>query len=150
MLELRKSKVHEASEFVVMESDQGTSEFIIPYSLTQHISFITSDELIYLSIYDSDELVGFMILVIHSPNDVEFRRIVIAKKGHGLGQRAITLMEEYCTEHLNCSRVWLDVFESNKRGINLYRKLGYKQFKQTEFEGQQLLFMEKTLTKVNV
>lgn len=150
MLELRKSKVHEANEVVAMESAQGTSEFIIPYSLSQHIDFITSDELIYLSIYDSNELVGFMILLLRPSNDVEFRRIVIAKKGKGLGQHAITLMEEYCAEHLNCSRVWLDVFESNKRGIYLYRKLGYKQFKQTEFEGQQLLFMEKTLTKISV
>lgn len=83
--------------------------------------------------------------MLDASNDVELRRIVISKKGNGLGQQAIALMEEYCAEHLNCSRVWLDVFESNKRGIYLYQKLGYKQFKQTEFEGQQLLCMEKTL-----
>jgi RimJ/RimL family protein N-acetyltransferase len=80
-----------------------------------------------------------------SQDTVEFRRIVVASKGKGLGQLAIKEMEQYCAEHLNCSKVWLDVFESNSRGIHIYQKLGYTQFKEALYEGRSLLFMEKRL-----
>ncbi|GEM77397.1 GNAT family N-acetyltransferase [Vibrio sagamiensis] len=66
-------------------------------------------------------------------------------KGKGLGQLAIKEMEQYCAEHLNCLKVWLDVFESNSRGIHIYQKLGYTQFKEAFYEGKKLLFMEKML-----
>lgn len=145
MLELRKSVISEASAFVEMECSPDTKGFVIPYSVEKHVSLIESNEVIYLSLYDENELSGFIILSQESQDTVEFRRIVVASKGKGLGQLAIKEVEQYCTEHLNCSKVWLDVFESNSRGIHIYQKLGYTQFKEALYEGRSLLFMEKML-----
>ncbi|MGI9874457.1 GNAT family N-acetyltransferase [Vibrio chagasii] len=145
VLELRKSVLSEASAFVEMECSSDTKGFVIPYSVEKHVSLIESNEVVYLSLYDENELSGFIILSQESQDTVEFRRIVVASKGKGLGQLAIKEMEQYCAEHLNCSKVWLDVFESNSRGIHIYQKLGYTQFKEALYEGRSLLFMEKRL-----
>ncbi len=145
VLELRKSVISEASAFVEMECSSDTKGFVIPYSVEKHVSLIESNEVVYLSLYDENELSGFIILSQESQGTVEFRRIVVASKGKGLGQLAIKEMEQYCAEHLNCSKVWLDVFESNSRGIHIYQKLGYTQFKEALYEGRSLLFMEKML-----
>ncbi|KLV05243.1 histone acetyltransferase [Photobacterium aquae] len=126
-----------------MERTEEAIGFVIPYSLKKHRELIESDEVIYLSIFYDDKLSGFMIL--HQENDqvVEFRRIVISATGYGLGQLAIKAMEQYCFQYLDCSRVWLDVFESNLRGLHIYKKLGYKIFQNTRHNGVQLLMMEK-------
>lgn len=147
VLELRKSVTSEASAFVEMECSQDTKGFVIPYSLEKHASLIESNDVIYLSLYYENELSGFMILSQESQDVVEFKRIVVAFKGKGLGQLAIKEMEQYCTKNLNCARVWLDVFELNSRGIHIYQKLGYTQFKEAFYEGKKLLFMEKTFYK---
>ncbi|WEM43843.1 GNAT family N-acetyltransferase [Photobacterium sp. DA100] len=145
MLKLERSKVEDADFFFEIERLSGTEEFIIPYSLEKHRELIGSNEPIYLSVFHNDELVGFIILHQESSEAVEFRRIVILSKGRGLGQLAIKAMERFCSKELGCSRVWLDVFESNVRGLHIYRKLGYKPFKTSIYDGQRLLFMEKSL-----
>ena len=145
MLELRKSKLEEISAFIEMENSEDTKQYVIPYAVEKHISEMRSEKVIYLSIYHVDKLSGFMILAIEGIGSVEFRRIVISTKGNGLGQQAINSMESFCAQQLGCSRVWLDVFESNKRGLHIYKKLGYKQFKVGENNGSTLLFMEKVL-----
>lgn len=145
LLELRKSKPEQAMHFAEMERANDTQEFVIPYSVGQHESLIEGEEVIYLSVYHYQTLTGFIILAKESEQVVEFRRIVIADKGQGLGQLAITAMEQYCAQVLNCSKVWLDVFESNQRGWHIYTKLGYRQFKIGEHQGKRLIFMEKIL-----
>ena len=54
-------------------------------------------------------------------------------------------MEKFCTEELNAKRIWLDVFEHNKRGLHVYQKLGYSKFKEKQYEGKNLLFYEKSI-----
>lgn len=55
------------------------------------------------------------------------------------------LMEEYCLNELNASRIWLDVFAANQVGRHIYQKLGYCEFDATEVNGKRLLFMQKWL-----
>lgn len=145
MFELRKSKIEEADAFVIMESSQETSKYIIPYSREKHIAEMQSGTVIYLSIYNNNNLSGFIILVPENASSIEFRRIVVSAKGNGLGQLAMNAIENYCAQELGCSRIWLDVFEFNSRGMHIYKKLGYKQFKASEHHGNRLLFMEKYL-----
>lgn len=47
--------------------------------------------------------------------------------GNGYGTEAMSLLLEYGFGMLNLHRVGLDVFSFNKRGINAYKKLGFKQ-----------------------
>ena len=146
MIKLRKAREDEISSFVEIEKLDGTSGFIIPYSVEQHHAEMHKPNVVYLSIVSKDTLLGFIILATGDDSEsVEFRRIVVASKGRGTGQSAISEMERYCADVLKCNRIWLDVFEINKRGQHIYNKLGYRQFKTGEYNGKALLYYDKRL-----
>ena len=143
MLELRRSLENEINTFVEFEQNAETAEFIIPYSLIEHRQAMSEKRNVYLSIYLNKQLVGFFILVTGINESIEFRRIVIDAKARDIGQKAIQLMEQYCQQRLSAKQIWLDVFSFNKRGVHVYRKLGYKQFATEEYQGKELLLFEK-------
>jgi GNAT superfamily N-acetyltransferase len=148
MIELRQSRIEELDFFHVMEQDADTSAFILPYSLQRHRREFERAEITYLSVYAHGKLSGFFILKLDSDQDsVEFRRVVIANKGLGFGQPAITAMEEYCRDQLMRNRVWLDVFEFNLRGRHIYEKLGYQRFDSVDLDGKNLLLYEKNIKR---
>ncbi|MCM5510037.1 GNAT family N-acetyltransferase [Vibrio sp. SCSIO 43169] len=97
---LKPATVEDAPLFVGMERASGTKEFVIPYDLETHQTLIVDQDVIYLSVMDPDELVGFMILRQDDTKSVEFRRIVIEKQGRGYGQRTLQAMEDYCFHQL--------------------------------------------------
>lgn len=146
MIAIRESQIEELSTFVIMESSEDTLEFIIPYTLEEHQAKFNAPDIVYLSIANNERLAGFIILALDPDGiSVEFRRIVVSAKGNGIGQAAIKAMEAYCRTTLQRNRIWLDVFEFNKRGQHIYEKLGYTQFKRRDHKGQPLLFYEKRL-----
>ena len=146
MIKLRKAREDEISSFVEIEKLDGTSDFIIPYSVEHHRAEMHKPNVVYLSIVSEDTLLGFIILVAEDDSEsVEFRRIVVASKDNGIGQSAISEMERYCVDALKYNRIWLDVFEINKRGQHIYNKLGYGQFKTGEYNGKVLLYFNKKL-----
>lgn len=46
-------------------------------------------------------------------------------QGKGYGREALMLAIDYCWQHLNLSRVALDVFAHNQRAIGLYETIGF-------------------------
>ncbi len=91
-------------------------------------------------------LAGFFILgLVEDKKSVEFRRIVVATKGQGIGQTAIGLMERFCRATLGRTRIWLDVFESNARSRHIYEKLGYRKCGQQAHADKTLIVYEKLL-----
>jgi RimJ/RimL family protein N-acetyltransferase len=46
-------------------------------------------------------------------------------RGKGLGTDATSLVVRYAFDTLNLNRVWLHVYEDNKRAIRVYEKLGF-------------------------
>lgn len=146
MLELRISTTEEIPLFVAMESAGDTGEFVFGWDDEKHAAEMQKDGILYLSIMSDGNLTGFFILALEPEGEtVEFRRIVVADKGKGIGQAAIRKMEEYCREKLGRSKIWLDVMESNERGRHIYEKLGYIRFDTGEQEGKRLLFYRKEL-----
>ncbi len=146
MVVVREAKIDEIPRFVEMEQAKGTAEFIIPYSLGDHLAKFNKQDIVYLSIIDEGRLAGFIILAIDPDGvSVEFRRIVVSAKNKGIGQSAIRAMEDYCRAKFRCKRIWLDVFEFNERGRYIYEKLGYTQFKKGKHDGKSLLYYQKSL-----
>lgn len=145
MVKVREALPEEIPFFAEVESTEDVVEFILPYDLERHYSEFHKQNTVYLSVLDEEELIGFIILV-QEPDgiSVEFRRIVISAKGRGHGQSAIAAMEDYCRKKLNRKRIWLDVFEFNKRGQHIYEKFGYTRFREGQHDGKRLLFYEKT------
>ncbi|TMP82029.1 N-acetyltransferase [Pseudoalteromonas phenolica] len=142
-LTLLPSTLVDLAQLVSWEKQAEVEEFILPNTYQQHVDMMAQDNFLYLSIFQSDRLVGFLILAIEAGGGIEFRRIVIGHRGQGLGQLAIQAMEYYCLEHFACQRIWLDVFDFNERGQHIYRKLGYQEFKRCQHGEHQLLFFEK-------
>jgi RimJ/RimL family protein N-acetyltransferase len=76
---------------------------------------------------------------------IEFRRIVVVERGKGIGQQILNEIEKYCLNKLKRNRIWLDVFEFNKRGIHIYEKQGYHKTGETDIESKRALIYEKLL-----
>ncbi|MGL4766623.1 MAG: GNAT family N-acetyltransferase [Formosimonas sp.] len=145
-IKVRPSLQSELVLFHQMEKDETTANFIMPYSYEEHLQKFDQPDVVYLTVVEQQKNIGFIILAFDRDNaSIEFRRIVIFDKGRGLGLQAICLMEKYCQTVLKRLRIWLDVFEYNQRGIYLYEKLGYRQFKKESCSSGTLLFYEKTL-----
>ncbi|CAD7850543.1 MAG: hypothetical protein [Olavius algarvensis Gamma 3 endosymbiont] len=145
-IELQVALPEQLALFCELERDPDTAPYVLPTTLEQHRRAFAREEIIYLSIYDRGELGGFFILALDSDErSVEFRRIVVADKGRGTGRRAINTMETYCRDRLQRSRIWLDVFDFNERGRQVYSRLGYQLFDQRTYQGKQLLYYQKEL-----
>nr|WP_232288054.1 MULTISPECIES: GNAT family N-acetyltransferase [Pseudoalteromonas] len=115
-------------------------------SLLAHQQLFSESNIHYLTIHSGSEIVGFIILAVEPElKSVEFRRIVVAKKGLGIGQEAIKQMEKYVLEELCITRIWLDVFADNTRAQYIYQKLGYQQFDTMLYDNRILLLFEKHL-----
>lgn len=114
----------------IIQIESENSDFIGQYDYDGHKRVIESDDEIHFSILDKVEnnLIGHIILAgINNPHDsIEFRRIVVSKKGKGFGKESINLIKKYCFENLKAHRIWLDVFEDNKRAISLYISQGFR------------------------
>lgn len=146
MLKLEKALRGDLAIFTALEKEPDTRKFIFPYDLEIHAQKLADPDLIYLRILVDKNLEGFIILALEPDGfSVEFKRIVVATKGIGIGQLAIVAMEEFCRVDLGRSRIWLDVFEYNHRGRHIYEKLGYRRFGENVINGKALLLYEKKL-----
>lgn len=145
-VQVETAEERDLPKFAAMEQGIDTREFIVPHELQVHRERFGDPDIIYLRIVNGGELAGFFILV-RDPDghSIEFRRIVVASKGRGIGQEAIAEMEEYCRSRLRRTRIWLDVFEHNARGRHIYEKLHYRRFGRSDLDGEPLLLYEKQL-----
>ncbi|WP_421963339.1 GNAT family N-acetyltransferase [Pseudoalteromonas sp. SS15] len=144
-LNIKLFATHEAhlDDLVAWEQQSDVGEYILANSKEQHLVSMQDPTIQYLSVFQNEQLMGFIILALEPNNTIEFRRIVIGHRGAGIGQLAIRAMEQYCLDHFVCQRIWLDVFDFNERGQHIYRKLGYQEFKRCQHGVHQLLFFEK-------
>lgn len=142
-ISIRNTKREELNRICDMEQGVARS-FIIPYSLERHQAEFARPGTVYKSIWRSDQFIGFVILVLDpDARSVEFRRIVVAEPGRGHGKRAVRMVEEICRHEFGRTRVWLDVFKTNKRARHVYEQCGYRRFGRSEHEGKALLLYEK-------
>ena len=150
MIQVRPTRSEELPIYCKLEQDADTHGHITPQTLAQHQLEFNLDDIIYLSICDDDKPSGFMILALEADlHSVELRRIVVASKGLGIGQAAMSTLQKYCSETLQRRRIWLDVYvfnqRGNQRGRHVYEKLGYQMFNSGEFDGRKLLCLQKSI-----
>lgn len=113
-----------------LENHPQNRGYVMVYSREQHLNVITNPNEQHLIVYEkaSNDQVGFVIL--GGLNDknraLELRRIVISKKGKGLGKETLQLIKKYCFEILQMHRLWLDVAEDNEKAIYIYASEGFK------------------------
>ena len=71
-LTLLSSTLVDLAQLVVWEQQAEVEEFILPNTYQQHVDMMAQDNILYLSIFQSDQLVGFLILAIEAGGDIEF------------------------------------------------------------------------------
>jgi len=133
--------------FDQLDHQEHATKFVAKTGLNTHQRYYDDPNIKYLSIEnDQGDFSGYFILV-NEPKSrsVEFRRILIDHKKLGIGQSAISEMENYCREKFGAKRIWLDVYEDNIIGKHIYIKLGYKKFKEQLESERTLQFYEKAL-----
>lgn len=126
-----------------LEQSGQAQDNIIPYSLERHQDEFAKSDVVYKSIWQNDEPAGFLILVLDPDgHSIEFRRIVIAMPDRGFGKQTVRMAAMVCRRDLGRDRIWLDVFETNKRARYVYEQCGYRPFGKSEYQGRTLLLYE--------
>nr|WP_262916810.1 GNAT family N-acetyltransferase [Aestuariivivens insulae] len=110
-----------------MAFEENNNQFVQQYSFAEHKEVLEKES--HLSVFESKSnlLIGFVILagVFSSDKIIEFRRIVISKKGFGYGKETVQLVKKICFEDYKANKIWLDVYTNNERAIKLYKSMGF-------------------------
>lgn len=128
MLIFHPTKQEDLAEIMLMEA--ADAQWICPYTEVEHLRCIQHADEHHTSIREkgSNELIGFILLkgLTNRNWSLEFRRIVISKKGRGYGRQCIQWIKRFCFEELGFHRLWLDVFTDNQRAQHLYLSEGFQ------------------------
>lgn len=126
-LEVFDASEEEIPKIIAMEEARENRNFVFQGTYQDHLLEIKSRDTLLLSIKTKNnrEMIGFCLSVLDKKSlSLEFRRVVIDIKGVGYGKEFLQGLLKYCFIDLKMNRFWLDVFEDNKVGINLYTSLG--------------------------
>jgi diamine N-acetyltransferase len=141
---LRDTLVDELPRIAALEVTHGGG-FILSYPLERHHREFARPDTLYNTVYCNGDFVGFVILVLDPDgHSIEFRRIVIAESGKGLGKAVVHMVSDLA-RRLGRARAWLDVFENNARARHVYEQCGYRQFGRSTYAGRDLLLYESML-----
>ncbi|UCD95704.1 MAG: GNAT family N-acetyltransferase [Candidatus Zixiibacteriota bacterium] len=112
-----------------LENDDENASFIRQWPIDQHRSALADDNIAHMIIQKKSNkaVVGYIILIgLKNPNrSINFKRIVIARKGEGFGRASVRLLKKLAFEKLEAHRLWLDVVEFNERAYKLYESEGF-------------------------
>jgi RimJ/RimL family protein N-acetyltransferase len=118
-------------DFVVKaESDPDTSPFIIPWPRDRHTTALGDPDIAHCIAEDeAQNPVGFVILggLTNADSSIEFRRIVVVRKGNGYGRSIVRAVKVLAFNDLQAHRVWLDVKAHNARARALYLSEGFSE-----------------------
>ena len=147
MITVKNSKFEELYKFSTINMQSHVNNFLTIKSLETHQQEFQNESNLFLSIFSaSGKLAGYLILVKEKyTNTVQIKRILISENHLGIGQSAISAMENYCITKLKTKKIWLDVFKNNNKAIHIYEKLGYTTFKHSVENSREVVFYEKTL-----
>ena len=117
-------------DFVIsVESDPANRPFITPWDRTQHEGAIRFPDFRHFIVESGADYAstGFVILQgCRNPHrSVELKRIVLQRKGEGLGRACVRLLAQMAFRDLGAHRFWLDVKSSNTRAQALYCSEGF-------------------------
>lgn len=113
-----------------VESAPDNREHVEQWSEEEHLTAVDADHAVHLTIEDeNDDRVGYVVLEGLESDDraILLRRIVVDRKGEGIGDRAMEATERYCFDELGFPRLWLEVHEDNEPALGLYRRHGFRE-----------------------
>lgn len=113
----------------IISAEKENYPYVSCNSGAEHLTLIESPDSLHMTIRKTDDYQKVGHIILCGANDkngtLEFKRLVIYKKDSGFGRETIQLLKELTFEKLRMHRLWLDVFEDNKRAISLYESEGF-------------------------
>ncbi len=125
---LRPTTVADLDYVLAAEQADENRAFVTSWPREQHGAALSDADLLHRIIEnESGETVGFMLVagVAQPHRSIEFRRIVITRKGSGYGRAAVRALQDLAFTDLRAHRLWLDVKEHNSRARGLYEREGF-------------------------
>lgn len=126
---LRRTEPADLSFILECEADPGTAPYILPWTHERHLHAVSEPDCAHLVLCDPNDgtRLGFaMLFGLVSPHRaIEFRRVVVARKGQGVGRAALRAIKALAFGELAAHRLWLDVKSRNARARYLYRSEGF-------------------------
>lgn len=128
-LRLRPTMLSDLEFVLGVERDPGNLPHITPWERTQHEGAVRFPDFRHFIVEagTGTQAVGFVILQgCRSPQrSVELKRIVLLRKGEGLGRACVRYLKQMAFRDLRAHRFWLDVKSHNRRALALYASEGF-------------------------
>lgn len=128
-LRLRPTMLSDLDFVLGVERDAANLPFITPWERTQHEGAVRFPDFRHFIVEagTGTQATGFVILQgCRSPHrSVELKRIVLQRKGEGLGRSCVRLLKRMAFRDLRAHRFWLDVKLRNLRAQHLYESEGF-------------------------
>jgi RimJ/RimL family protein N-acetyltransferase len=128
-LRLRPTRPQDLAFVRGAEAAPENRDFVEQWSEAEHRACLEGDDCCHLTIEEADGTpVGYVILegLTDPGGSVLLRRIVVSRKGAGIGRRAMQAIERFCFEDLRALRLWLEVYDDNPVACGLYRRDGFR------------------------
>jgi diamine N-acetyltransferase len=149
-MQLRLARLDEIPRIMAMERIPEYRAFVGNWAEEEHRARMAGEDCRYfVAESEKKELAGFAILrdVTSAHRSIQLQRIVVADPGHGIGRQMLAGILDYVFQELKAHRLWLDVFETNKRAQHVYERLGFRRegilreaiFRDGEFHTQVLM-----------
>jgi diamine N-acetyltransferase len=126
---IRSSLPTDLPRIVALERAPMASEFVGQWSDERHLATMADgDALYYVNETAQGELQAYAILrgLKEDSGSIELKRIVVAVPGRGLGRRILEELIRIAFVELKAHRLFLDVYEDNRRARHLYESLGFQ------------------------
>ena len=125
---LEKFKAEELSELMKIEHDPENCKFTWTNTLEEHLEELKDPDVLTLAVKkrENGNIIGDVIINLDFESEwFEIKRIAFSEKGSGYGRETMNALIKYAFEELNMNKVWLEAYNDNKVGRNLYESLGF-------------------------
>lgn len=129
-LRIRRADLKDLEYIFDLQYKPENVNFIVPFGRDIHSAIINSDNAEEMDVIAEEistgAAVGYFMLCGLNGIKIEFRHVIIDKKGVGYGREALKLLLKWSFEERKFHRAWLDCKTYNERALHLYESLGFK------------------------
>ena len=129
-LKLRRAEMTDLKFIMELQYKPENLKFIVPFSENFHTEIINSDNSKNMDVIIEEiatgAAVGYFMLCELDDIGVEWRHVIIDKKGIGYGREALKLLMKWSFQVKKFHRGWLDCKTYNERALHLYESCGLK------------------------
>ena len=129
-LRLRRAEIADLKFIMELQYKPENINFIVPFDEEFHTAIINSDNAEKMDVIIEEiatrQPVGYFMLCELDDYGIEWRHVIVDKKGVGYGREGFKLLMQWSFEVKKYHRGWLDCKPYNERALHLYESCGLK------------------------